>query len=508
MKSIIILIHLAVFNLGIISAGKIDAEIDYSFAGPKDYNVLSSIQDTSMLVRPFQLDIVAPSSGVQFYRNEILFLSYSKSAVKMTEKHLSFGTLRPFTTAVSDTVPGDYLPFISSTSIVFPTDATTFSEDHNTMYLSMIPERKSKEKIFCASSTQNGWVIESSPLSFCNDNNIYTHPALSEDGQFLIFSSDKSGSAGGLDLFVSRKENDKWTEPENLGPMINTSGNELFASLDNENNLYFSSDGLPGLGGYDIFMSNYNGKNWSKPANLTSAINSQNDEVAFKVNPVDSKSAFFTMRAKSSINNAQLFRVTLKPAPASGQSSNLTSSFLALTGLTRESQHPVLPSMALNNATIPENKVADPIGNVQTKKETGQAVQTAKAETPIKTAEIKPETKVEPKVETKNVPLPGPKVETKPVPAEEVAKGVVLYRVQVLANTKPVGSYDLTVAGKSYKTFEYLYAGAYRTTVGEFSNLTEAVSFQNTCRKSGYSQAFIVAFRDNIRTNDPALFKK
>ncbi len=313
MKSIIILIPLAILNMGIISANHSDLEIKYSIAKQENNNTQPSPQDTSMLVRPFQLEIVSPSSGVQFYRNGILFLSYSKAAGKMTEKHLSFGTLRPFTAVVSDTVPGEYIPFLAGATIPFPTEATTFSKDYNTMYLSMIPERKSKEKIFRATYSQNEWVIDSSPLNFCIDNNIYTHPALSEDGQFMIFSSDKTGSAGGLDLFLTRKENDKWTEPVNLGSRINTSGNELFASLDNENNLYYSSDGLPGLGGYDIFMSKYDGENWTNPENLTSAINSQNDEVAFKVNPADGMSAFFTLRAKSAIKNAQLFRVTLKP---------------------------------------------------------------------------------------------------------------------------------------------------------------------------------------------------
>ena len=55
-------------------------------------------------------------------------------------------------------------------------------------------------------SRQNEWVIDSSPLNFCKDNNIYTHPALSEDGQFMIFSSDMAGSAGGLDLFVTQRK--------------------------------------------------------------------------------------------------------------------------------------------------------------------------------------------------------------------------------------------------------------------------------------------------------------
>jgi len=56
-------------------------------------------------------------------------------------------------------------------------------------------------------------------------------------------------------------------------------------------------------------------------------------------------------------------------------------------------------------------------------------------------------------------------------------------------------------------TYEYLYNGGYRTCVGEYSTLTPAKELQNLCRKSGYPQAFVVAFKNNIRTTDPALFK-
>ena len=479
-----------ILNLGIIST-PLNA-LDLYYSGPHRENpaCLSAMPDTAFQVEPFNLEIVAPSSGVQFYRNGILFLSYSKGAGKMTEKHLSFGTVKHFMALVSDTVLGEYIPFLPGSSVIFPSEATTFSKDYNTMYLSMIPDKKSKEKIYVASYQQNEWIIDDNPLIFCKDNNIYTHPALSEDGKFMIFSSDMTGSAGGLDLFLTRKENDSWSDPVNLGTLINTSGNELFASLDNENNLYYSSDGLPGLGGYDIFMCRYDGENWSKPENLTSAINSQNDEVAFTVNPVDGMSAFFTLRAMSALSNAQLFKVTLKPERVSGQSSSLPSALLALTGLNKNSQLSVSPATTATNAVIPDKKVAETSGTIQPKKETVKSAQTEKVETPLTAAEVIP------------------KVEAKPTPTAEAQKGIVVYRVQILANTKPVGSYDLTVAGKSYKTFEYLYAGGYRTTVGEFSTMTEAFNFQITCRKSGYNQAFVVAFRDNLRTNDPELFKK
>jgi N-acetylmuramoyl-L-alanine amidase len=99
------------------------------------------------------------------------------------------------------------------------------------------------------------------------------------------------------------------------------------------------------------------------------------------------------------------------------------------------------------------------------------------------------------------------KSDTKPVATPSENQEVIIYRVQILAHTKPVGNYNLTISGKSYKTFEYLYKGGYRTAIGEFSALKEAAKFQNVCVQSGYKEAFVVAFKNNVRTNDPALFR-
>ena len=71
-----------------------------------------STDDSTIRVRPFPLDIIPPSSGVQFYRNGIIFLSYSKVDEKVPEKHLSFGSLKTFMTIITDTVPGNHMPFL------------------------------------------------------------------------------------------------------------------------------------------------------------------------------------------------------------------------------------------------------------------------------------------------------------------------------------------------------------------------------------------------------------
>ncbi|MDF1561337.1 MAG: hypothetical protein P1P83_14195 [Bacteroidales bacterium] len=438
-----------------------------------------------------------PSSGVQFYKNGIIFLSHSKIEEKVPEKHLSFGSLKTFMALPLDTIPGDCIPFIPTAPNVFPSEATTFTEDFNTMYVSLIPERDSREKIFRATLNSNNWVFDETPLEFCKGNYIYSHPTLAAKGDFMIFSSDMVGSAGGLDLFISRKEGDNWGNPENIGKHINTTGNELFASLDAENNLYFSSDGLPGEGGYDVFVCNYNGKGWDKPHNLPAIINSRNDEVAFTVSRIDRSNAFFTSRTRFGKSRTLLNSVTLKPSPATDKNNAISPELFAMAGIDSKS------SKALKEASEPraekasekaESQNPPPVKNNADKKEV-----TPPASRPANTLPTKSTT------DYKEAAAPASKPSTT-IPAE-VKKDAVVYRVQILANMKPIGSKNFTVEGKTYKSFEYLHMGGYRTTIGDCQTLAEAKALQNACRRNGYNQAFVVAFKNNIRSNDPALFK-
>jgi len=504
---------------------------DHSARSDQQGNVLS--QDTAMstklMIKPFQLDIVSPSSGVQFYKNGIIFLSHSKIEEKVPEKHLSFGSLKTFMALPLDTVPGDCVPFIPSAPNVFPSEATTFTEDFNTMYVSLIPERDSREKIFRATLKSNNWVFDETPLEFCKGNYIYSHPTLAAKGDFMIFSSDMVGSAGGLDLFISRKEGDKWGNPENIGKHINTSGNELFASLDTENNLYFSSDGLPGEGGYDVFVCNYTGYGWGKPHNLPAIINSRDDEVAFTISRIDRKNAFFTSRTRFGKSRTLLNSVTIPPSSASEKNINISRELIALAGIERESFKAIkagseplvdkVSSKAVNQKPPPveanANKTQPETGISNEKEMSSPAAKpttSAIAQNNTERKEVTPPApKPAPAASTKNTadkqeattPAPKP-VNAVPAAAD---KDVVIYRVQILANTKPTGSKTYTVDGKSYKSFEYLYMGGYRTTIGECQKLAEATALQNACRRNGYNQAFVVAFKNNIRSNDPALFK-
>ena len=114
-----------------------------------------------------------------------------------------------------------------------------------------------------------------------------SQPTVSSDGTIIIFVSDRPGGYGKLDLYMTKKDpiTKQWSAPKNLGPKINTSGNEKtpFLHSDSET-LYFSSDGIFGFGGYDIFYVRQDEKgNWKTPENIGSPINGEGDDAGFFV---------------------------------------------------------------------------------------------------------------------------------------------------------------------------------------------------------------------------------
>lgn len=132
-------------------------------------------------------------------------------------------------------------------------------------------------QIFVRKMLPEGWSKETS-FSYNSPSYSVGHPALTKDGKRLFFTSDKPGGIGGKDLYVcERDELGAWSEPENLGPTINTEGDEMFPYVF-ENLLYFASDGHLGLGGLDLFRSAIRGKNFGLVENLNFPINSSSDD--------------------------------------------------------------------------------------------------------------------------------------------------------------------------------------------------------------------------------------
>jgi outer membrane protein OmpA-like peptidoglycan-associated protein len=154
-----------------------------------------------------------------------------------------------------------------------------------------------------------------SNITPCNINNImYSvgHPAVSKDGDYIVFASEAPGGQGGTDLYVASLDaNGTIGEPINLGPKVNTTGNEFFPWFSPEGQLFFSSNGLKGLGGYDLFVTELkNGKDVFNPMNLEAPINSLSDDIAI-VYHEDMKGYMSSNREK---NNDNIYSFTqLRP---------------------------------------------------------------------------------------------------------------------------------------------------------------------------------------------------
>lgn len=167
-------------------------------------------------------------------------------------------------------------------------------------------DRNTRLKIYHSVRTGENW-SEPQPLPF-NSNLFNTaHPALSPDGRYLVFASDRPGGYGHMDLYISYLQDGKWSEPENLGPEINTAGNEAFPWLDTSGNLYFASNLHVGIGGLDMFRAEPTGTDrWKAPANLGAPLNSAKDDFGIIFRP-DERSGYFTSNRESIYDNIYEF---------------------------------------------------------------------------------------------------------------------------------------------------------------------------------------------------------
>ncbi len=156
-----------------------------------------------------------------------------------------------------------------------------FTPNFNTMYITYCPvdaQYARPAQIMKSSRADANWSASTPYIAESNDTlNSYAHPAISPDGEWIYFVSDMPGGYGGLDLW--RVEMDgRFIGAQNLGPDINTAGNEMFPTFRRNGELYFSSDGHPGMGGLDIFKAVSTSDSTWTIENLKSPVNSFADD--------------------------------------------------------------------------------------------------------------------------------------------------------------------------------------------------------------------------------------
>jgi peptidoglycan-associated lipoprotein len=181
-----------------------------------------------------------------------------------------------------------------------------FDGRNKKMFFTRCPNLKKQNlgcDIWMSNAKGKEWDTPTKLILKTHDSISVGHPCVSDDGNFLIFSSDLPGGFGGKDLWYTTytKKDTNWAKPINMGPEINTPGNELFPSFAKNGDLYFATDGLPGVGGLDIFIATkVKDKNkWENPKNLGFPINSvSNDYALVEQSP---KVGYFTSERVGSV---------------------------------------------------------------------------------------------------------------------------------------------------------------------------------------------------------------
>ncbi|MCI5055114.1 MAG: OmpA family protein [Flavobacteriales bacterium] len=245
-----------------------------------------------------------------FWKDKLIFVSGRPNAQGILRKH-SWGN-EPFSDLYSVKINEDgtlYLPIPLPKSIntgKFHEGAAVFTKFVDRLYFTRNnyyqeagydEEGVTKLKLYYIDQSENGEWKEVDEFPYNSDNYSIGDPAISADGKTLIFTSDMPGSIGKTDLWYSKLDNaGNWSKPVNLGPEINTEGEERFPFIHENGNLFFSSNGHVGLGGLDIYLAPFNNEKYGDPVNLGSSINSNKDDFGFILGPDEKKGYFSSNR--------------------------------------------------------------------------------------------------------------------------------------------------------------------------------------------------------------------
>lgn len=236
--------------------------------------------------------------GSAFYMNKIVFASARDTGGLGTRKHAwtgeSFTNLYSADIADQATLSSP-VKFAKNINSKFHEATPVFTKDGKTVYFTrnnFIDGKKGKDtrkstllKLYKATLDGDQW-SNITELPFNSNQYSVAHPALSGDEKTLYFASNMPGTLGQSDLFkVEVKSDGNFGTPTNLGNIINTEGRETFPMVTSDGELYFASDGHPGLGGLDIFVAKAEvDGTYKKVVNVGEPLNSSHDDFAFLIN--------------------------------------------------------------------------------------------------------------------------------------------------------------------------------------------------------------------------------
>ncbi|WP_035668269.1 OmpA family protein [Flavobacterium sp. 83] len=267
-----------------------------AIAFTKDPNYLSKLNsiDEAFEIKKIDINTKHSDFGGVLYKNALYFVS------SRNEKATIYGwNNEPFLDIYQSNFKEDGTfaepVLVKELNTKYHEGPVSISRDGNTVYFSTESlndnlfenDKVNKLKfgqvyIYKATRVEGKWTNITS-LSFNSKSYSTSNPSIDSEGKYLYFSSNMPGSIGGMDIWkVAINSDGTYGDPKNLGDKINTDGDEAFPYITDENILYFSSKGLTGFGGYDIFSSDLNIN--EPPVNVGKPVNSEKDDFAFSFN--------------------------------------------------------------------------------------------------------------------------------------------------------------------------------------------------------------------------------
>jgi WD40-like Beta Propeller Repeat len=246
-----------------------------------------------------------------FYQGGLVFITSNPTVakVKQSDDNTGKGATSIFLAKQLDNgMLSKPLPFAESLTTSFYDGPLCFNTDGTTVYFTRSNLKHNKPvkakdglvklKIYSAQLKADKWenIVE---LPFNNKEYDFSHPSVSPDGRRLYFASNRPGGFGGMDLYVVTLIDNKWSEPVNLGPKVNTSKDEVFPFIHADGKVFYSSNGrAKNVGGLDVYFTAKTDTGWLMPQLLPEPINSRSDDFGLILSP-DKMSGYYSSNRSS-----------------------------------------------------------------------------------------------------------------------------------------------------------------------------------------------------------------